>query len=116
MKTITEAAAAIKYFEAAIEMMRENITREVENDKDISDFENKIKEINRDFIFIFCPHTLKFRLSMSKFAKNGSWKSLEYFQIINGKVEFSKKNSFEGIEEIAQEAQKITQKYFKKED
>lgn len=115
MKTIPQIAAAIKYFEAAIDGLRESMNREVEKDKDILNFKDKVREMGDSLQFVFYPHTLSFALSRGKFLENDRFELLSYFEIIGGKVVFSE-NTFEGIKEIAAEAQKITQKYFKEED
>jgi hypothetical protein len=115
MKTISQTAAAIKYFEAAIDGLRESMNREVEKDKDILNFKKKVKEINKDIQFVFYPHYLEFCLSEVKMGE-AKYEITRYFFIRDGKVEFSEENSFDGIEDVAKEAQKITQKYFTKED
>ncbi|MFA5454013.1 MAG: hypothetical protein WC272_01690 [Sulfurimonas sp.] len=115
MKTISQTAAAIKYFEMAIEEMRESLSREIEQDENIKKFNEKVKEIKDNFRFVFYPHTLSFALNRSKFSENGEFEFLSYFEIIGGIVVFSE-NTFEGVEDIAVEAQRITQKYFKEEN
>lgn len=112
MKTIPQTAETIKYFETAIEEMRESLAREVQQDKDIINFKDKVRKIQENLQFTFYPHTLSFAFSSAKFLENDEFKFSRYFEIIDGKVVFLE-NTFEGIEDIAKEAQKITQKYFK---
>ncbi len=115
MKTISQTADAIKYFEAAIDGLRESIDREVDKDKDILNFEKKVKEINKDIQFVFYPHYLEFCLSEVKMGE-AKYEITRYFFINkNGEIVYTE-NTFENIEDIAAEAQKITQKYFTKED
>lgn len=115
MKTISQTAAAVKYFEMAIEEMRESLIREIIKDENIEKFNEEIKDISSCIHFIFYPHTLSFSLNRGEFGENGKYEFLNYFEIIDGKVVFSE-NTFEGIENVAKEAQKITQKYFKEEN
>ena len=109
--SITTTAEAIKFYELAIKNAQELIKTQIENDKDFQSFCAKLRAISQDYNFIFYDHNLKF--SMYKMIHDGDeYKSINYFKIdSNVEIVFNTENTFEGIEEIAKEAQKIASKF-----
>lgn len=111
MGSLQETKETIKFYEKAIKNAQEMIKAQIENDIEFQIFYTKLKSISPDYGFIFYDHNLKF--AMYKMIHDGAeHKSINYFNIdSNGEIVFNTENTFEGIEEIAKEAQKIVSKF-----
>lgn len=110
MKTIPQTAEAVKYFETAIEEMKEALYQKVEQDEEYLSFKREFFEKHK-FCFFYFKDEMCFEFYS---AEDG----IKTFFIItkDGEIKFDDNTTLEGIEDIAAEAQKITQKYFKEED
>ncbi|MDD2653327.1 MAG: hypothetical protein PHX44_09810 [Sulfurimonas sp.] len=110
MGSLQETKETIKFYEKAIKNAQEMIKAQIENDIEFQIFYAKLKSISPDYGFIFYDHNLKF--AMYKMIHDGAeHKSINYFEInSNGEIVYTE-NSFDNIEEIAKEAQKIVSKF-----
>lgn len=111
MSSLQKTKEAIGFYELAIQNAQKLIRLEIEKDEDFQSFYEKLKTISPDYGFVFYDHTLKF--GMYKMIHDGDeHKSINYFEIdSSGEIVYSQKNTFEGIEEVAAEAQKIASKF-----
>lgn len=106
--SITTTAEAIKYFELAIGDMKEAISYKIENDEEYISFKEKCYE-KHGLTFLFFKYALEFGLYD---GRNGHKNSVDFFKINSkGEIIFDENNTFEGIEEIAKEAQKLVSKF-----
>jgi len=104
---ITKTAEAIKYFEIAIGDMREAISNKVERDEDYLNYKKEYYE-KYGFFFLFFEHCLEFKFYQHKENKE----FLEFFKINQkGEIVYNETNTFDGIEEIAKEAQILVSKF-----
>ncbi len=105
--SITTTAEAIKYFELAINGMEEAIFNKIDQDEEYLNFKTECFE-KYGFTFLFFKHSLKFEL-----YKNKEYKEILVFFQINqkGEIVYSETNTFDGIEDVAKEAQKIVSKF-----
>lgn len=106
--SLTKTAEAVKYFEFAIEEMKEALYQKIEQDEEYLAFKQK-------FFGKYASTFIYYRNSM-EFAfygmKEGCNTFLTFFTITNaGEIKFNADNTFEGIENVAKEAQKIVSKF-----
>jgi hypothetical protein len=111
MRSIQRTKEVIKFYEEAIKNAQKLIQLEIENDHDFQQFRKKINTISPDYEFIFYDRTLQF--GMYKIDYTGDKHQItDFFEIdSNGEIVFDEVNRFEGIEEVAVEAQKIVSKF-----
>lgn len=106
--SITKTADAIKYFELAIGDMREAISNKVEHDEEYLSFKKKCFE-KYGFTFLFFKHALEFGFYD---GQKGYENSVDFFKINQkGEIIYDENNTFEEIDEVAKEAQKVVSKF-----
>ncbi len=111
MISLQKTQEVIKFYKAAIENAQKLIQLEIENDHDFQQFRKKINTISPDYGFVFYDHTLRFNLYRVEYIDN-QHQFISLFQIdSNGEIVYDEVNRFEGIEEVAAEAQKIVSKF-----
>lgn len=110
MKTISQTAEAVKYFEMAIEEMKDALYQKIEQDEEYLAFKQKFFG-KHNCTLIYFKGSMEF-----EFYSRGDEGIETFFRITKtGEIEFNDEHTFEGIEKVATEAQRITQKYFKEE-
>lgn len=106
--SLTKTAEAVKYFEFAIEEMKEALYQKIEQDEECLAFKQKFFE-KHNCTLIYFKGAMEFEFYS---MKEGCNTFLTFFTITNtGEIKFNADNTFEGIENVAKEAQKIVSKF-----
>ncbi|OHD99635.1 MAG: hypothetical protein A2W82_05415 [Sulfurimonas sp. RIFCSPLOWO2_12_36_12] len=87
------------------------LTETIEKDEEYNGFKRDLYA-SSEICFTFLPHFLEFVL-----YKVQNDQVVDFLKINKkGELEFDEKNSFEGIEKVAAEAQKVVSKFYESEE
>ncbi len=102
--SITKTAEAVKYFEFAIEEMKEALKVKIEQDEEYLKFRQELYE-KYHCSFIYFSGTMEFEFYSADKEVN------TFFTITkSGEIKFNTDNTFDGIEDVAKEALRIISK------
>ncbi|MCD6433299.1 MAG: hypothetical protein J7L21_04585 [Sulfurimonas sp.] len=102
---IPQAQEAIKFYELAIKNIQYRLEFDVNRDKKYQTFERKYKKLN--YTTLFYGHTHSF-----SFYKWEGTKTIVFFNIEDKKIIYDKNNTFDGVEDVANELLEIVKKYY----
>ena len=104
--TITQTQDAVLFYIAAAENARAALEDKIKKDEQYDKFCRKHFSSNH-YSVLFHSHSSEFIFYDWK-----DLKTIDYFTIIDNKIVYSEKNTFDGVEKIAQELLDIVKKFY----